>query len=377
MSESNDQDGSKGRLSLRPAGRLELGRTVDAGSVRQTFSHGRSKVVQVEVRKKRAPVARNPSAAARRAATAAGRIAIPARARRPPARPAPGAGRALTATRTGRAPARFGRAAARRRQARSGTPRAGKDLHPVRRRGSAGAKQKREARRESRGRRTARQSRKKKLAVQAEERRAPSGGRSRSGRKHARLTARSGANGTAGAGSPPLRGPQRELVRRNGIRRSSNLSSTSARRPSRCDARRTPGTGRAGRAPAGAGDQRRKPCGSAPAARARAKRTKRQARASAGAGGVPARKPAVVIAKKGTDDRRRAGRIDVQAAIEGEDEKVRSLASVRRQRERERRQAELGSPALRSGEGCARCHPAGTDHGAGTGQPHGRPQRRT
>ena len=56
MSESNDQDGGKGRLSLRPAGRLELGRTVDAGSVRQSFSHGRSKVVQVEVRKKRAPL---------------------------------------------------------------------------------------------------------------------------------------------------------------------------------------------------------------------------------------------------------------------------------------------------------------------------------
>ena len=60
-----------------------------------------------------------------------------------------------------------------------------------------------------------------------------------------------------------------------------------------------------------------------------------------GAGGVPARKPPVVAPKKGTDDRRRAGRIDVQAAIEGDDEKVRSLASVRRQRERERRQAEL------------------------------------
>src|ERR1700757_43462 len=58
MSEGgNDQDGGKGRLSLRPAGRLEVGRTVDAGSVRQSFSHGRSKVVQVEVRKpKRTPV---------------------------------------------------------------------------------------------------------------------------------------------------------------------------------------------------------------------------------------------------------------------------------------------------------------------------------
>src|ERR1700761_2613405 len=56
MSESNDQDACKGRLSLRPSGRLELGRTVDAGSVRQSFSHGRSKVVQVEVRKKRAGI---------------------------------------------------------------------------------------------------------------------------------------------------------------------------------------------------------------------------------------------------------------------------------------------------------------------------------
>ena len=60
---NNDQDQAKGRLSLRPAGRLELGRTVDAGSVRQSFSHGRSKVVQVEVRKTRpgaaAPAARS------------------------------------------------------------------------------------------------------------------------------------------------------------------------------------------------------------------------------------------------------------------------------------------------------------------------------
>jgi translation initiation factor IF-2 len=58
--------------------------------------------------------------------------------------------------------------------------------------------------------------------------------------------------------------------------------------------------------------------------------------------GVAARKPGVAAPKKGTDDRRsRAGKIDVQAAIEGEDDRVRSLASVRRQRERERRQAEL------------------------------------
>jgi translation initiation factor IF-2 len=57
--------------------------------------------------------------------------------------------------------------------------------------------------------------------------------------------------------------------------------------------------------------------------------------------GAPKRGVPVVAPKKIGDDRRRAGKIDVQAALEGEDEKVRSLASVRRQRERERRQAEL------------------------------------
>ena len=46
-------------------------------------------------------------------------------------------------------------------------------------------------------------------------------------------------------------------------------------------------------------------------------------------------------------DRRNTGRIDVNAAIEGEDERSRSLASVRRARERERRQQELAR--LRSG----------------------------
>ena len=55
---------------------------------------------------------------------------------------------------------------------------------------------------------------------------------------------------------------------------------------------------------------------------------------------LPARKPGPAVVKK-PGDMRRAGRIDVLAAIEGDDDKSRSLASVRRQRERERRQAEL------------------------------------
>lgn len=51
MTESNDQD-RKAPLKLSQ-GKLELKKTVETGQVRQSFSHGRSKPVTVEVRKKR------------------------------------------------------------------------------------------------------------------------------------------------------------------------------------------------------------------------------------------------------------------------------------------------------------------------------------
>lgn len=57
--------------------------------------------------------------------------------------------------------------------------------------------------------------------------------------------------------------------------------------------------------------------------------------------------PAPVKKSPAGGDRRREGRIDVAAALEGEDERTRSIASVRRARERERRQQELAR--LRSG----------------------------
>src|SRR5579863_2464464 len=54
MSDNGDQD-TKRPLSLgRPGSRLELRRPIETGQVRQSFPHGRSKTVTVEVRKKRA-----------------------------------------------------------------------------------------------------------------------------------------------------------------------------------------------------------------------------------------------------------------------------------------------------------------------------------
>ena len=54
MTEIKEQDQQKASpLSLSRPGKLELKKTVEGGQVRQKFSHGRSKVVAVEVRKKR------------------------------------------------------------------------------------------------------------------------------------------------------------------------------------------------------------------------------------------------------------------------------------------------------------------------------------
>ena len=51
MTTSNEAEAKK-PLSLS-RGKLELRKTVDAGQVKQTFPHGRSKTVAVEVKRKR------------------------------------------------------------------------------------------------------------------------------------------------------------------------------------------------------------------------------------------------------------------------------------------------------------------------------------
>ncbi len=322
MSESNDQDGGKGRLSLRPAGRLELGRTEAAGSVRQSFSHGRSKVVQVEVRKTRAPVARNPSAAAGAPAPVpAGAIPAP-RAPVPPARPAPGAGRALTATEQ----------AARQR---------------------ALEEQKRDA-----ARREAERREQEKISIlsAAEEARRRETEARKAAEEEARLAEEQAARDkieaearraaeAAAAAAAAARGPSAEPDDEAPAEAPRAAQPPSA--PAKPQAAVQQSAPAAARAPAQAAKPRTPatPASATETLRLRSGRPEeedegRQVR-RAGPGGAPVRKPPVAAPKGGTNDRRRAGRIDVQAAIEGEDEKVRSLASVRRQRERERRQQEL------------------------------------
>ncbi len=288
MSETNnDQETGKGRLSLRPAGRLELGRTVDAGSVRQSFSHGRSKVVQVEVRKKRAPVGA-PGAAGSGAAT--------------PATASPSA-RADTAAPSDR-------------QAQpGGVPRALTATEQAARQRALVEQQRESARRDA----ERREQEKISILSAAEEARR----REEEERKAAEEEARRAAEDAA----------QQEAE--EAARKAAEAATARAATPT----------------VARGADEERRPATAAPAAPATPTETLRlrpgtraddeEARPVRRPGVVMPRKPQAVVAKKGTDAHRRPGRIDVQAAIEGEDERVRSLASVRRQRERERRQAEL------------------------------------
>jgi translation initiation factor IF-2 len=301
MSEGNDQDAAKGRLSLRPSGRMELGRTVDAGSVRQSFSHGRSKVVQVEVRKSRAPAvapARAPGTPPPSAAAGAatGQPARPAASA--PGRAPAGAGRALTPTELAarqRALAEQQRETARREAER-------REQEKI----SILSAAEEARRREDEARRAAEEEARRQAEVAAQEKAA----------EEARRAAEAMATAQAAAPAPPA---ARGSEERRSTRPSGGRAAPAA--PSAA----TPGETLRLKAPrAGEDDEEG-----------------RVVRRPGAAPGLAARKTQAPAAKKALDDRRRAGKIDVQAAIEGEDDRVRSLASVRRQRERERRQAEL------------------------------------
>ncbi|HEY1857925.1 translation initiation factor IF-2, partial [Acidocella sp.] len=310
MSDGNDQTETKGRLSLRPAARGDAGHTVDAGSVRQSFSHGRSKVVQVEVRKKRglapgsAPSAQAPAAPAPTPnpslKTPAERPAPPAQNNGPRPRPVAG-GRALTAAEvaTRQRVLAEQRLAAQREAQREAERREQEKISIL-----SAAEEARRREEEAAVQRAAEEEAAAAAAAAAPEPVAEATASEPASPAEAKASAPvAGARaGTAarpqapGAKTPAAPGAARETLQLKPVRPGA--------RPDEED-----------EAPRGV---RRPSVGPAP---------KR---------GVPVPPP-----KKIGDDRRRAGRIDVQAAIEGEDEKVRSLASVRRQRERERRQAEL------------------------------------
>jgi translation initiation factor IF-2 len=335
MSEGNDRDlgqdtghdagqeAAKVRLSLRPAGRLELGRTVDAGSVKQSFSHGRTKTVQVEVRKTR-PGAPKPAFTAapqpalpaniggppRPAAPAA---ATPAKSATPGGRPAPGparpgmGGRALTAAEL-----------ATRQRALVEQQRIQQDQQRETARREAERREQEKISILSAAEEQRRRDEEARKAAEEEARRAVS--------EQARAREAAPAQDAAGQAADPAAPALPATTAEATAARAAGAAAPAARPAIR------PGTPAA-------------PGAATETLRLRTGREEEEEGRGVRRPGIPAPRRVLtpVVAKKGPGEGRRSGRIDVQAAIEGEDEKTRSLASVRRQRERERRQAELAA----------------------------------
>ncbi|WP_372617221.1 translation initiation factor IF-2 [Falsiroseomonas sp.] len=431
MSDQNDQDAGKGRLSLRPGGRLDLGKTVDAGSVRQSFSHGRSKVVQVEVLKKRTGAgtpAPKPGAAGPTAKPLGGPSkSAGSGSAQPAGKPAAGAARPLTqaeiATRQRVLEEQRKAEAARQREererqalmVRSAAEEAARRAEDERRRAEEEEDARREAAAEARRRAAeepvSRQAeapaaapaeapppaepsaepsaeappprpaapvegpsvaapppRPVPLAARADyapvqRRDAPSGPRRDEGYGAPRRDAPSGPR-RDGPPLPPRRdGPPPRLGEGprpagGGYARSGPGGPGGPGAGARPAGGAPLRSGRPGPVPTGFGAPRR-PAGpgaglppAAPSADTPSKLTLRARdddRRRSGMGPDAKKGGTPVPVKKNTmaGPGRREGRIDIGAAIEGEDERTRSIASIRRARERERRQQELAR--LRSG----------------------------
>jgi translation initiation factor IF-2 len=323
-------ESGKVRLSLRPAGRLELGRTVDAGSVKQSFSHGRTKTVQVEVRKTR-PGAPKPAFQAAPQPALPTNLAAPARA---PAAAPPGAAQTARPAPAGAPASRPSGPSQGGRTGPGGRALTAAELAARQRALVEQQKIQQEQQRET-ARREAERREQEKISILSaaeEQRRREEDARKAADEEAKRqaVEARAEARARADEEKAAPAAPQ----------------AASAQQPSTAKTGTEPQAAR----PATAARPAPRPPGTAPATATETLRL-RTAREEEEEGRAPRRPGATAprrvltptVAKKGGGESRRGGRIDVVAAIEGEDEKTRSLASVRRQRERERRQAELAA----------------------------------
>jgi translation initiation factor IF-2 len=315
MSDQNDQDAGKSRLSLRPSGRLELGKTVDAGSVKQSFSHGRSKTVQVEVVKKRVmtPSVSTPSRpsgppSGPGQATGPRQAGGPPRAGGPRSAPAPAPGRPLTQAE------QANRLRVLEEQRRLEAQRE-RELRAQQALMVRSAAEEAARRAEEEARRAEEEARE---AEEAAKRAAEDEARRKLLDEHTQRQAAAAPAATPSAARPSAPRP-------------------AAARPTGAPAARRPDASAATPADRLSLKPRQ------PTAEEEDDSRRRAAVRRPGATALPAKKPVLTTVKKTLTgaDRRGGGRIDVQAAIEGDDDRSRSIASMRRARERERRQEEL------------------------------------
>ena len=312
MSDHNEQDAAKSRLSLRPGGRMELGKTEAAGTVRQSFSHGRGKTVQVEVVKKRAAGPQTGGG---------GRAAGGSQASGP--RPAGGP------QRTASGPAQRGGSGSSTGRPLNQAEQATRLRVLEEHRRAEAQRQRDERERQALQLRSAAEE----AARRAEEERREAEEAAQRAVEEARLKA-----------EEDVRRKAEEEARKHAPQPAAAPQRPAAAGPRPMGARPAGGPGGvAPRRPAGPGAAA--PGAAAPRLTLRGREEEEERPSPARRPGLPpaAKKPTAPPPKKSTlgGERRREGKIDVAAAIEGEDERSRSMASVRRARERERRQQEL------------------------------------
>jgi translation initiation factor IF-2 len=282
MTEANEQETheqEKRPLTLRSGGTLGLRRPVETGQVRQSFSHGRSKAVTVEVRKKR--------------------VIVPGAAPEPGrADPAPAAARAQPA-----APAAAADAEPARRPV--GTPRTlTAEEHATRVRALQDARKADE------------ESRRHAALVEADRRRQEEERAAEAARRHAEEEAQRRVEEEAARKRADEESKKR-AADEEARRKEEESRREIAERAGKAAAAKVAALAAAGKMAVPAEEEEEPAAGLRPGRRAEAKR------------------PAVPVRRD--EQRRRAGKLTVTRALDDDaGERMRSLASVRRARERER-----------------------------------------
>ena len=314
MSDISDQGDKSGRGQARPPGKsstLTLNRTVDAGHVRQSFSHGRSKPVVVEVRKKRTiaspGVAEDAAAAETVAAPQAAALASGTPQRQPPASSAPPARKPASAVaRTLSEDERDARVkalgAARAREAED-RQRAEED---AKRRALLDQQLKREQEEQSRQKADQERERLKAAAVAEQQQQAP-------------VTAKA-AERTAVPESQP---------------RKADDNRTPSRAPQKPDGGKDAPAVRVDLAVAVPSDEQRRVAGAAAKRLERQEPEDEEVRKTGPLGVKKAPPQRIPVKKAAVDDRRARGRLTIVNALDDQ-QRERSLSALKRRREREK-----------------------------------------
>ena len=302
---TSDNDTQDKKLKLKRPGKLELSKTVDQGKVKQSFSHGRSKQVAVEVKRKRT-YQRGESG---RMTEVRGEESASAEAENKPRQPAPDQAPSTRTPRAGTSSAAASRAAENETVKRAEQAAQHPDLTEAERQARLRALEEARRQAEEEAKRQAEENARRRAEAEAEARRQAEEDARREAEEAARTPAETPEPQTVASEPAAMPGAEARATRK---------AETEAP------------AAKTAQAPAEPAAPKEEPAAKeAPAARDDANKVKKPKPPAA------KKQPA---AKQRAGGERRKGKLTITQALEGGEEggKQRSLAAVRRQREREK-----------------------------------------